>query len=98
MNRASAKQARKIRKKQFNSAIERSARVSRCLQPLAKLDLIEGSFVLFDIGVNRDGSRGHINVIDSNVPPKIQNCLRQAIDMVRLPTGPRATLRYRLAR
>ncbi len=52
---------------------------------------------MFDIGVNHDGSQGHLNVVRSNVPPEVERCLRAVVGDVELPDGPVATVRYQLA-
>jgi hypothetical protein len=67
------------------------------MSPLAKRDLVAGSYVLFDVGVNSDGSQGHLNVVRSNVPPDVERCLRGVVDAAALPVGPEATVRFKLA-
>jgi hypothetical protein len=94
---AAARSARRLRRGQLERALAGSARARECLSSLAKRDLADGSTVLFDIGVNDDGTKGHVNVVRSNVPADVEACLRAAVDQVELPRGPAATVRLRLA-
>lgn len=88
---------RRARRKQLQRALSRTNRVAQCLRPLEKLDLVEGSFVELDIGINEDGSQGHLNILKSNVPPEVQRCLRAVVDRISFPPGPKAELRYKLS-
>jgi hypothetical protein len=92
-----ARAARRLRRRQLDRALDGSARARECMTPLEKRDLVSGSSVQFDIGINADGSQGHLNVVRSNVPPDVERCLRGVVDGVELPAGPRATLRFKLA-
>ena len=91
------KSDRRARRKQLERAVAGNSRVRQCLRPLEKLELIEGSFVELDIGINADGTQGHLNIVKSNVPPQVQRCLRDVVDQVSFPPGPKAELRYRLS-
>jgi hypothetical protein len=88
---------RTTRRRQLLQALEGSRRARRCMSPLEKRDLVAGSSVTFDVGVNADGSQGHLNVVKSNVPPDVERCLRAVVDEVELPAGPAATVRFKLA-
>jgi hypothetical protein len=94
---ATAVVARRLRRNQLRRALTSSRRALQCMAPLEKRDLVEGSRVVFDIGVNQDGSQGHLNVVRSNVPPEVERCLRAVVSDVELPDGPVATVRYQLA-
>jgi ferric-dicitrate binding protein FerR (iron transport regulator) len=89
--------ARRTRRDQLRRALVGSRRARQCMMPLEKRDLVEGSRVIFDIGVNADGSQGHLNVVRSNVPPEVERCLRAVVGDVELRDGPAATVRYQLA-
>lgn len=89
--------ARRLRRDQLRRALAGSRRALQCMAPLEKRDLVEGSRVVLDIGVNQDGSQGHLNVVRSNVPPEVERCLRAVVGDVELPEGPVATVRYQLA-
>lgn len=84
----------RLRRRQLDKALGQRAR--RCMRSLEKQGLLEGSFVVFDIGVNRAGSWSHLNISKSNLPGSAARCIRSVIDGLRLPAGPRATLRYRV--
>ena len=88
---------RRARRAQLAAALERNPRAMQCVQPLEKRDLVSGSFVVLDVGVNADGSQGHLNIAESNVPVDVERCLRRLVDSVELPPGPAATVRYKLA-
>jgi ferric-dicitrate binding protein FerR (iron transport regulator) len=92
-----AARARSVRRRQLQQALADSPRARRCMSPLEKRDLVSGSSVPFDVGVNADGSQGHLNVVRSNVPTDVERCLRAVVDGVELPAGPQATVRFRLA-
>jgi len=89
--------ARKVRHDQLATALQDSGPARQCLEPLQKRDLVAGSFIVFDVGINADGSQGHLNIAESNVPAEVERCLRRAVDAVELPRGPTATVRYKLA-
>ena len=89
--------ARRIRREQLAAAFDGSGRALQCMEPLEKRDLVAGSFVVFDVGINADGSQGHLNIAESNVPAEVERCLRRVVDAVELPPGPAATVRYKLA-
>jgi ferric-dicitrate binding protein FerR (iron transport regulator) len=92
-----AGKARGLRRGQMQAALEKSQRTDRCLAPLAKQGLADGSFVVFDIGVNADGSQDYLNVLDTNLSPIIVKCMRKAVDAESLPEGPIAGFRLRLS-
>lgn len=85
------------RKRQLAREIEARGQARQCLEPLAKQGLVEGSYIVFDVGVNAEGSQALLNVVDSNLSPRIQACLRHAVDAVTLPSGSRARFRLRMS-
>lgn len=92
-----ARAARRARRAQLAAALDGSAPALHCMEPLEKRDLVAGSFVVFDVGINADGSQGHLNIAESNVPAEVERCLRRVVDSVELPAGPAATVRYKLS-
>jgi len=92
-----ARSARKTRRDQLGTALAGSGPALQCMEPLEKRDLVAGSFIVFDVGINADGSQGHLNIAESNVPAEVERCLRRVVDAVELPPGPLATVRYKLA-
>lgn len=87
----------RARRADLDRALGNGARARRCLRSLEKQGLLAGSFIELDVGVNRDGSLGHLNIRRTNVPSDDAACVRSVVDGVRLPRGERATLRYRIA-
>src|SRR5262249_5893055 len=94
---AGTRSARQTRRAQLEKILKDSAQTRQCMEPLDKRDLVAGSYVTFDIRINADGSQGHLNVADSNVPPEVEACLRRLVDAAELPPGPAAELSYKLA-
>lgn len=92
-----ARAARRTRREQLAAALDGSGPARQCMEPLEKRDLVAGSYIVFDVGINGDGSQGHLNIAESNVPAEVERCLRRVVDSVELPPGPPATVRYRLA-
>lgn len=89
--------ARRARRIQLAAALDGSGPALQCMEPLEKRDLVAGSFIVFDVGINADGSQGHLNIAESNVPAEVERCLRRVVDAVELPPGAAATVRYKLA-
>jgi len=72
---------------------KRERQLRRCARTLSVHGIAGGSFVTLEIGVNRDGSQGYLNIVDSNVPAATARCVRSIVDGITLPRGPRETLR-----
>lgn len=89
--------SRRLRKQQLLRAVDAAGRATRCLAPLAKQGLMQGSYLLFEVGINPDGSQRYLNVVDSNLSPFIQRCLRRAVDAELLPAGPATDFQFRLS-
>jgi len=92
-----AHKAERTRRGQLDRALGHGRRVRPCLRQLEKQGLLDGSFVVLDLGVNRDGSLGYLNVAQTNLPAQAAACVRTVVDAARLPDGPSAELRYRIA-
>lgn len=94
--RANKSEDRRLRKRELRERIEGSLAMRRCLTPLAKQGLMEGSYLSLEVGINEDGSQAYLNVLDSNLSPVIQRCLKRSVDAIALPAGPSASLKYRM--
>lgn len=88
---------RSVRKRELRAAIEESKRAERCLAPLAKQRMLEGSYLTLEVGINADGSQSFLNLQGSNLSSAIQSCLRDAVDAEQLSAGPAASFRIRLS-
>ena len=88
---------REVRKRQLTAALAASPRPALCLAQLAKQGLLEGAYLELDVGLNEDGTQNHLNLLDSNLSPAIQACLRDAVDAERLPPGSATSFRFRLS-
>jgi ferric-dicitrate binding protein FerR (iron transport regulator) len=85
-----------VRRAQIADRLDRG-RARQCLRPLEKQGLVEGSYLVLDVGVTASGSISHLNIVKSNLPAEAARCLRDRIDEIALPAGPAATVSYRLA-
>jgi hypothetical protein len=94
---AALQAARRLRRGQLERAVTGGGRAQRCIRSLEKRDLVAGSYVEFDVGINATGTQGHLNIVRSNIPPDVERCMRAAVDEVELPAGPQARVRLRLA-
>jgi len=92
-----AQAGRAERKRQLLTAMANSKRASQCLARLAKQGLLSGAYLVLEVGVNADGSQNHLNLLDSNLSPSIQSCLRDVVDAEQLPEGSAASFRFRLS-
>ncbi len=85
------------RKRQLLAAMSTSKRAEQCLAKLTKHGLRSGAYLTLEVGVNEDGSQSHLNLLDSNLSPTIQACLRDVVDAQELPKGSAASFRFRLS-
>jgi hypothetical protein len=88
---------RRTRLAQLRKKVRGNSRIDGCLRSIRKQGLLEGSFVVLDVGINTDGSLAHLNIASTNLPSSATQCVRNVVDQVRLPAGPRATVREKLA-
>ncbi len=88
---------RKVRKRELQGAIESGQKARRCLAPLAKRGLMVGSYIEFHVGINTDGRQRFLNIVDSNLSPAIQRCLRGAVDSETLSPGAASEFRLKLS-
>lgn len=89
--------AQRARRADLDEALSRGARVRPCLRLLEKQGLLQGAFVVLDIGINATGTLSHLNVVDGNLPSNMSACVQSVVDAVSLPRGVRARVRYRIA-
>jgi ferric-dicitrate binding protein FerR (iron transport regulator) len=90
----------KLRRRQVARALEKRAEKIRqlCLRREETQGILNGSYVVLDIGVERDGSLGHLNIDEHNISSESAACVRDEVDhRLNLSAGPQATVRYRLA-
>lgn len=88
---------RRVRLGQLRNKVRGNQRIDGCLRSIRKQHLLEGSFVVLDVGINADGSLGHLNIASTNLPSSVTQCVRTVVDQVRLPAGPKATVREKLS-
>ena len=83
------------RKRQLLAGIDRT-RLASCTRRIAKQGLSSGTYVQFAISVDRAGAVGFLNVIGSDLPSAVQDCVKNVLQDVRFTTGPSATWRDQL--
>ncbi|MCP4445439.1 MAG: FecR domain-containing protein [Myxococcales bacterium] len=88
---------RALRKRQLTVAVANSPRTDRCLARLSKQGLLSGAYLSLEVGINKDGTQSYLNLLDSNLSPAIQACLRDVVDAQHLPKGSAASFRLRLS-
>lgn len=68
-----------------------TAELRRCVRPLLKQGM-SGSFVRVELGVERDGTIGYLNILDTDLPVALAECVRAVVADVRFVAGPAAKL------
>lgn len=66
-----------------------TAELRRCVRPLLKQGM-SGSFVRVELGVERDGTIGYLNILDTDLPVALAECVRAVVSDVRFVAGPAA--------
>jgi hypothetical protein len=89
--------ARRARRAELAAALSADRRPLACLRPLQKRGLVEGSFATYDVGIDARGVRTHVNLVETNLPPELERCLRATVDEADLAPGAAAVVRFRLA-
>ena len=87
----------KRRRTELVRAVRASARLRQCLRPRQKQGVLRGSYLALDIGIESDGSVGHLNILRTNLPDAIAACVRDAVDAIAFKPGPKASFRHRLS-
>jgi hypothetical protein len=82
------------RRRQLGAALDRS-RLAQCTRSLTKSGLSR-TFVHVELGIAQSGAVEFLNVIDTDLPSRTADCVRDVIASVRFASGPAATLRYRV--
>lgn len=70
-------------------------RLARCVRPLAKQG-VSGTFVRVELAVERDGAIGYLNILDTDLPGGLAECVRSVVSEVRFVAGPAATVVERI--
>ncbi len=71
------------------------ARLSRCVRSLAKQG-VASTFVRVELGVERDGTIGYLNILDTDLPVGLAECVRATVADVRFVAGPAAKVVERI--
>lgn len=86
------------RERQLETALGgRQVMLRRCVARLDREGLLAGTSIELEIGVNRDGTQSFLNIVDTNLPTDAAHCLRDVVDAIQFPRGPRASLRETIA-
>lgn len=70
-------------------------KLARCVRPLAKQGL-SGTFVRVELAVERDGAISYLNILDTDLPGSLAECVRAVVSDVRFVAGPAATVVERI--
>jgi hypothetical protein len=84
------------RRARLRKALSDSSAVRGCLTPLEKQGLVEGSYLVLELGVEADGTLSHLNVGATNMPRSVASCLRDVANGVEFAAGAAADFEYRL--
>jgi FecR protein len=71
------------------------SRLSRCVRSLAKQG-VSGTFVRVELAVEHDGAIGYLNILDTDLPASLAECVRSVVSEVRFVAGPAATVVERI--
>lgn len=91
----SAARANRLRLEQARRAMAASGPLDACVSRLDKQGVADGSYAVFDLGINADGTVRFVGVAESNLGLAARSCLLEGAGKIRLPPGPSATLRVR---
>lgn len=70
-------------------------KLARCVRPLAKQGL-SGTFVRVELAIERDGAISYLNILDTDLPGSLAECVRAVVSDVRFVAGPAATVVERI--
>jgi hypothetical protein len=87
----------KQRRAELEAALSRSPRLHTCVRALDKQGILQGAYIILDIGILRDGTIGHLNIVDSNLGRSTARCVRDMVDNIDFTPGPAATIQQRIA-
>jgi hypothetical protein len=85
------------RRDELEAAIATSSRLHPCVRALDKQGVLEGAYIILDIGILRDGIIAHLNIVDTNLGRATARCVRDMVDTIEFAPGPAATVQHRIA-
>jgi hypothetical protein len=89
---ASGRSARKV---ELARVLDRG-RLRTCVREIEKQDLLAGTHVELEIGVDANGAIRFLNIGDTNLPRGAASCIRDAVAASRLGSGAAASWRHRI--
>ncbi len=84
-----------MRRRQLRAGIRHDT-FAACTRVAAKQGLLAGAYVQIEISVDTDGSVGMLNVIETDLPHKLADCIHGVLRQIRFRPGPAATWRERI--
>ncbi len=79
---------RSVRSHQLDAALGKSTvRLFNCTRRLREQGT--GWYVKLEVGIDRDGTQSYLNILDHNVTPTIARCVRDVVDSIEFPRGPK---------
>lgn len=89
-----ATRARTARLAELRRALDRR-QLARCVRSITKQGLAD-TFVTVELSVERDGAIGYLNIVDTDLPGEVAECVRSELAKLRFGAGLAARLRERL--
>lgn len=86
--------ARMARLAELRRALDRR-QLARCVRSITKQGLAD-TFVTVELSVERDGAIGYLNIVDTDLPGEVAECVRSELAKLRFGAGQAARLRERL--
>ncbi len=86
--------ARTARLAELRRALDRR-QLARCVRSITKQGLAD-TFVTVELSVERDGAIGYLNIVDTDLPGEVAECVRSELAKLRFGAGLAARLRERL--
>jgi len=83
------------RRRQLRAGIDRG-KLAGCTRAAAKQGLLDGAYVQIEINVDAAGSVGFLNVLETDLPHKLADCIHDVLTNIRFPTGQAASWRERI--
>lgn len=86
--------ARAARLAELRRALDRR-QLARCVRSITKQGVAD-TFVTVELSVERDGAIAYLNILDTDLPGEVAECVRSELARLRFGAGPSARVRERL--
>lgn len=72
-----------------------SRALGRCVRSITKQGVAD-TFVTVELSISHDGTIGYLNIVDTDLPAEVAECVRAVVAGTRFASGPAARLRERV--